>query len=242
MLDFIGMWEQAKQELEGMWASLDTTKSAAQASDAIKRSAGTPENANMVAAIEKSRQGIEPVVLAPPPAPVAPQPVVTQELDLFEDTAVYTTTDSLGTEMDIELFKSQLKEDEGIKDTVYPDTEGHLTVGVGHKVLAADNLKLGSVIDEDTLDRMLSSDASDAISNAISLVDDWEGLPSNVKYALSNMTFQLGKRGLSKFTETLDLVNAGDYKAASIEMLDSKWAKQTPNRAKKMAGLMASNS
>ena len=236
------MYEKGKQELSNIWEAIDSVKVAAQASDAIKTASGTPENANMVKAIEKSRQGIEPVVLAPPPAPVAPQPVVTQELDLFEDTAVYTTTDSLGTEMDIELFKSQLKEDEGIKDTVYPDTEGHLTVGVGHKVLAADNLKLGSVIDEDTLDRMLSSDASDAISNAISLVDDWEGLPSNVKYALSNMTFQLGKRGLSKFTETLDLVNAGDYKAASIEMLDSKWAKQTPNRAKKMAGLMASNS
>jgi len=92
MFDFIGMWEQAKDELEGMWASLDTTKSAAQASDAIKRFAGTPENATMVAAIEKSRKGAEPVVLAPAPAPtpVAPEPVPTQELDLFED----TTTDN----------------------------------------------------------------------------------------------------------------------------------------------------
>jgi len=87
MFDFIGMWEQAKDELEGMWASLDTTKSAAQASDAIKRFAGTPENATMVAAIEKSRKGAEPVVLAP--APIAPQPI-TEELDLFED----TTTDN----------------------------------------------------------------------------------------------------------------------------------------------------
>ena len=63
MLDFIGMWEQAKQELEGMWASLDTTKSAAQASDAIKRAAGTPENANMVKAIEESRALNTPVQL-----------------------------------------------------------------------------------------------------------------------------------------------------------------------------------
>ena len=85
MLDFIGMWEQAKQELEGMWASLDTAKSAAQASDAIKRYSGTPENANMVEAIEKSRKGAEPVLLAPAPIP-EPAPV-SQELDLFEDTA-----------------------------------------------------------------------------------------------------------------------------------------------------------
>ncbi len=31
-----------------------------------------------------------------------------------------------------------------------------------------------------------------------------------------------------------------DYKTAAAEMLDSRWAKQTPNRAKKMSELMAS--
>jgi lysozyme len=30
-----------------------------------------------------------------------------------------------------------------------------------------------------------------------------------------------------------------DYKQASVEMLDSRWAKQTPNRAKRMAERMA---
>jgi hypothetical protein len=29
-----------------------------------------------------------------------------------------------------------------------------------------------------------------------------------------------------------------DFKNASIEMLDSKWAKQTPNRAEKLSNLM----
>jgi len=31
-----------------------------------------------------------------------------------------------------------------------------------------------------------------------------------------------------------------DYKTASVEMLDSRWAKQTPQRAKSMAKKMAS--
>ena len=98
MLDFIGMWEQAKQELEGMWASLDTAKSAAQASDAIKRYSGTPENANMVEAIEKARKGAEPVVLAPAPTPTPDPAPVSQELDLFEDTAADTALADLGAE------------------------------------------------------------------------------------------------------------------------------------------------
>jgi hypothetical protein len=31
-----------------------------------------------------------------------------------------------------------------------------------------------------------------------------------------------------------------DYKTAAAEMLDSRWAKQTPNRAKRMSDTMAS--
>ena len=31
-----------------------------------------------------------------------------------------------------------------------------------------------------------------------------------------------------------------DYKTAAAEMLDSRWAKQTPNRAKRMSDAMAS--
>jgi len=82
--DMMAMYEKGKQELSNIWEAIDSVKVAAQASDAIKRAAGTPENANMFDAIEKSRQGVGPVVLAPAP-PVAPQPV-TEELDLFKDT------------------------------------------------------------------------------------------------------------------------------------------------------------
>jgi len=230
---FNDMWKQAQQELNGMWEGLDMIKSSALASDAIKRAAGTPENANMAESVERSRQGGPPVVLDAAPAQQ-------QEFDLLGDTVNTDSTDALGTEMDFELFKTQLREDEGVKTTVYKDTEKHLTVGVGHKVLDSDNLQLGSVIDEDTLDRMLSDDASAAVNNTMDLVADWEGLSSNVKHVLSNMTFQLGKKGMSEFSKTIDFVDAGDFKAAAVEMLDSDWAKQTPNRANKMADLMAS--
>ena len=232
---FTGMWSQAQQELAGMWEGLDVIRSSALASDAVKRAAGTPENATMAESIERARGGGTPVVLDP----VVPEQI--QELDLLGDTIGTDSTAALGTEMDFELFKSQLLEDEGSKTTVYKDTEQHLTVGVGHKVLDSDNLKLGSVIDKDTLDRMLSDDAAAAINNTKALVNNWEGLPSNVKHVLSNMTFQLGKKGMSKFDQTIALVDAGDFKAASVEMLDSDWAKQTPNRANKMADLMASS-
>jgi lysozyme len=49
------------------------------------------------------------------------------------------------------------------------------------------------------------------------------------------MCYQLGVKGFSKFRKTIALLNSGDYIMASEEMLDSKWAVQTPNRAIEMS-------
>ena len=52
------------------------------------------------------------------------------------------------------------------------------------------------------------------------------------------MVFQLGKTGVSKFKNMWKALSEKNYIGASYEMLDSRWAKQTPNRAKAMANLM----
>ena len=43
-----------------------------------------------------------------------------------------------------------------------------------------------------------------------------------------------------KVKKTFDYVKMKKFKEASIEMLDSRWYKQTPNRAKHLSDLMAS--
>ena len=48
------------------------------------------------------------------------------------------------------------------------------------------------------------------------------------------MYYQLGN-GLFKFVKTLHYIEYGKYRSAAIEMLDSLWAKQTPNRAKELS-------
>ena len=47
--------------------------------------------------------------------------------------------------------------------------------------------------------------------------------------------YQLGLTGFSKFKKTIYLLETEQYDEASIEMLDSLWAKQTPNRAKELS-------
>jgi hypothetical protein len=56
------------------------------------------------------------------------------------------------------------------------------------------------------------------------------------------MAFQLGKTNLAKFFKFRKAIGNGDWVEASSEMLNSKWAKQTPNRVEKLAKLMASDS
>jgi len=63
--------------------------------------------------------------------------------------------------------------------------------------------------------------------------------PRNVRFVLIEMAYQIGINGLMKFKKTLKLIEQGDYKSASVEMLDSKWANQTPNRAKELSDIIA---
>jgi lysozyme len=52
------------------------------------------------------------------------------------------------------------------------------------------------------------------------------------------MSFQLGVDGLLGFKQTLDAVKGGRYDEAAFDMLQSRWAQQTPARAKRLAEQM----
>ena len=59
--------------------------------------------------------------------------------------------------------------------------------------------------------------------------------PKDVKSVIVNMCYQLGLSGFSKFKKTIYFLETEQYVEASFEMLDSLWAKQTPNRAKELS-------
>jgi lysozyme len=62
----------------------------------------------------------------------------------------------------------------------------------------------------------------------------------NAKCVLIEMVFQLGVGGVSKFKKMWSGLQEQDYNEASIQMLDSRWAKQTPSRANSLAQVMKS--
>ena len=57
---------------------------------------------------------------------------------------------------------------------------------------------------------------------------------------LVSMAYQMGVAGLAQFKNTLSLIEHKHFDDAAKAMLDSKWAKQTPNRAKRHAEQMRS--
>lgn len=64
-----------------------------------------------------------------------------------------------------------------------------------------------------------------------------ETKPQGVQRAIANMAFQMGLGGVLKFQKMLAALQARDYNAARREALDSAWAKQTPQRAKRVTDL-----
>jgi len=48
------------------------------------------------------------------------------------------------------------------------------------------------------------------------------------------MSFQLGKPRLSKFKLMIAAVEVGDYREMALQMEDSRWFKQTTNRAQRL--------
>lgn len=129
----------------------------------------------------------------------------------------------------------QLKADEGVKATVYKDHLGWDTIGVGRLV---DSRKPGSGLRPSEIDFLLQNDIDDRVEALTRRLPWFQDLDDARRGVLLNMAFQLGIEGLLGFKNTLKLIETGDYAGAAKNMLLSKWATQTPARAKRMAEQM----
>ena len=124
-----------------------------------------------------------------------------------------------------------IKYHEGFKSKVYKCTEGYDTIGYG---FAIKDLEL----DEDIAELILLRKLEKLQHRIASTFSWWYNSPNAVKNVVTNMCYQLGVSGFSKFKKTIYLLETGQYEDASIEMLDSLWAKQTPNRARELSEIL----
>lgn len=132
---------------------------------------------------------------------------------------------------------------EGVSLTVYVCPAGYPTIGVGR------NLKTNPLTQEeikvcgDYMHGITKNAAFYLLRNDIKRVTDecskrisfWKQLDDERKYALLDMSFQLGIGGVLKFKKMLGAMGVGNWKDAAEHCLDSKYAVQTPARAKRIA-------
>lgn len=127
--------------------------------------------------------------------------------------------------------------EEGLVLSRYIDTEKHATIGIGHKLLPHET-GLQFVTKNQAM-AILETDLDIATAACLRLFPNYNKFPESTRLGLLDMMFNLGENGLSKFTKTIKLLNEGKYKEASEEALNSTWASQVPNRAKRTAKLLS---
>lgn len=126
-----------------------------------------------------------------------------------------------------ELIEAQ----EGRKKTVYLDSEGFWTIGVGCLV---DARKGGGLRDEE-IDFIRDNRIALATSDVKHQFPWFVGLNEPRQAVLISMCFQMGLSGLLGFKKALAAMRDERWADAEREMRDSLWFKQTPERAGRMA-------
>ena len=124
-----------------------------------------------------------------------------------------------------------IKKSEGFRSTVYKCTEGHDTIGYGFAIKDL-------VLTEHIATRILNAKLVELklrVQQKFPFIVD---LPDEVQNVVIEMCYQMGVSGFSKFKKTISLLESKEFLSASKEMLDSRWAKQTPNRAKKLSDIV----
>ena len=149
--------------------------------------------------------------------------------------------------VDVKDLYEEISSDEGKILHAYLFTELHATVGIGHKILDTDpekELEIYGVnweevpddqcITEDRCYILFQEDVQIAIGGCMNIYNNWDELPQEMQHVLVNMAFQMGQRGLSNFKNMKAAIEEQDFAKAAIEMMDSRWASQTPERAERL--------
>ena len=126
-----------------------------------------------------------------------------------------------------------VKKHEGYRAKVYKCTEGYDTIGYG---FAVKDLHL----DEDIAELILMRKLHNLLERILVAFPWFKDIDDKAKLVVINMCYQLGISGFSKFKKTIYLLETEQYEEASVEMLDSLWARQTPNRAKELSNKIKS--
>lgn len=133
----------------------------------------------------------------------------------------------------VDIAIESLEGHEGFRAMPYRDHLGNLTIGYGT------NLEDG--IDRFEAAAMLRARVLKKEEELLAMEEHrkwYTSLNSARRAVILEMIYQLGMAGFLKFERTIAWLRTADWLEASEEMLDSRWAQQTPNRARTLSQIM----
>lgn len=139
--------------------------------------------------------------------------------------------------MNLDKLREEIAADEGVKLEIYLDHLGLPTVGIGHLIRNNDpeyGLPVGTPITEERMKELFDADVQSVIEDCEKLFSGFDDLPEEVQHILANMMFNMGYNRLSQFKMLRAAIADADWIDAASQMLDSRWARQVPNRANRL--------
>ena len=121
-----------------------------------------------------------------------------------------------------------IKQHEGFVPTVYKDSLGIDTIGYGFAIKDL-------FLNQDICDTILERKISHLLEKVNKKFTWYKYMPPEIQDIVVEMCYQMGVYGFSRFKKTIAYLQDKKFEEASVEMLDSRWAIQTPNRAKELS-------
>ena len=141
--------------------------------------------------------------------------------------------------MNLIQLQDEIANDEGVVYETYHCSLGHLTGGIGHLITEWDEefyeKPIGTKVPNEQVNDWFEKDIKVTISDCKIIFDNFDNLPEEAQLIIANMCFQLGRPRLSKFKNFIAAVKDEDWQRAGDEMQDSRWYKQTTNRADRLS-------
>lgn len=143
-----------------------------------------------------------------------------------------------------------LEFEEGFRARPYLCSEGFVTIGLGSKLHNNKGMNPKDFplnINLETAKNMLAYDVSNLYDTLGSrkyayMFKVFKEQSLNRREILMSMMYQMGVDGVHGFKKMWTALDNKNYTDAASEMLDSRWAKQTPARANRHAIVMTKNS
>ena len=136
-----------------------------------------------------------------------------------------------------------LELEEGFRSKPYLGTEGHVHIGFGTKLHNAKGMnpddfpiKIGRELAREWLHSEVADKDMRMAQGRHSKV--YNSLNEDRQAMIMSMAYQIGTGGVRQFKRMWAALATGDYDTAAKEMLDSRWARQTPERAARHAQVM----